>query len=192
MRIFDTATFRFTGRESAKVGGEPHDINRPLPCPRSLAGLDKREDSGLRFLPFHDLAAIWLRFPQAHEAHWDNQRPGDLMFGAWIRSDTGFDKHTGNYSGEPAESSRSELVLSVVICDEPKEGNWYNEYWTNIGYPEHGEVNSTDMPGYRCYANAIPLAQLADSASVDAALRTWCAHASAKLDTPIGLYPRHR
>ncbi|MDR2319420.1 MAG: hypothetical protein LBF06_23825 [Pseudomonas sp.] len=184
--------FELLGYIRDQLGAEDYYQEYVYPQPRSLAGLDKREDSGLRYLPFHDLAAIWLRFPQGQEVHWDNQRPGDLMFGAWIRSDTGFDKHSGKYSGEPAESSRSELVLSVVICDEPKEGNWYNEYWINIDYPEYGEVNSTDMPGYRCYANAIPLAQLADSASVDAALRTWCTHASAKLDTPIGLYPRHR
>lgn len=160
--------------------------------PKGLAGLDKRNDSGLRYLPFYDLAAIWLRFPGEQSEHWDNHLAGDLMFGAWVRSDTGFNKRDGSFRSEAVEDTRSELVLSVVVCEEDGTGiNWYHNVWVAIKYPVDGQVNATDKPGYRCFAKAIPLAELADKASIDAALRTWCADATAKLGTSIDFHPQH-
>ncbi|PRN03457.1 hypothetical protein A0O30_16635 [Pseudomonas sp. LLC-1] len=180
--------FELLGYIRDRLGAVDYHHEYVYPQPRSLAGLEKREDSGLRYLPFYDLSAIWLRYPHGQEAHWDNQVAGDLMFGAWIRSDTGFDKQAGTFVCDPAEQTRSELVLSVVICDKPSEGNWYHKYWLGIDYPEDGEVNSTDVPGYRCFSKPIPLAQLTDKAAVEAALGAWCADASDKLDTTISLH----
>lgn len=155
--------------------------------PQGLAGLEKRDNSGLRYLPFYDLTAIWLK-NQGQEAPWNNHRAGDLMFGAWVRSDTGFDKSSGKFDGQAAEQTDSALVLSVVVCDIPAKApcNLYSDIWCGIYYPKDGEVNGSDVRGYRCFAQSIPLELLSDQAAVDHAIATWCAQASDKLDKPIG------
>ena len=115
--------------------------------------------------------------------------PGDLMFGAWVRSDTGFNKYSGQFNGLPAEQNRSVLMLSVVVCEKPmtKPCNWYGKIWDYMGYPADDEVNDTDVPGYRCYAKAIDLEQLSDHDAMETAIAAWCACASQKLNTPIGV-----
>jgi hypothetical protein len=140
-----------------------------------LRGLENQADAGLRFLPFLDISAIWLRH-QNQENFSHKHLPGDLMFGAWVRSDTGFDKYQGVYTEKSAELSQSVLVLSVVICDEPNDlpGNWFNKVWNPLPYPKDGEVGeSKSVPGYRVYSNSIDLAELADQLSVDAAIEKW-------------------
>ncbi|QNL88671.1 hypothetical protein N0B28_16270 [Pseudomonas sp. SD17-1] len=49
--------------------------------PNDLGGLENQANAGLRFLPFLDISAIWLRH-QNQEEYWDKHLPGDLMFGA--------------------------------------------------------------------------------------------------------------
>jgi hypothetical protein len=146
-----------------------------------LRGLENQPDAGLRFLPFLDVSAIWLRH-QNQENFSHEHRAGDLMFGAWVRS---FDKYQGVYTEETAESSESVLVLSVVICDEPNDnpGNWFNKVWNPLPYPADGEVGSSEsVPGYRVYSNRIDLAELADQRSVDAAIEKWRRDAAIALD----------
>jgi len=152
-----------------------------------LRGLENQASAGLRFLPFLDISAIWLRH-QNQDEFWDNHLPGDLMFGAWVRSDTGFDKYQGIYTKETADVSKSILVLSVVICDKPndKPGNWYNKVWNPLPYPEDGEVGTTEsVPGYRVYSNSIDLAELADQLSVDAAIEKWRKDAATALSVSL-------
>ncbi|MNJ24981.1 hypothetical protein D3C77_194130 [compost metagenome] len=152
-----------------------------------LRGLENQANAGLRFLPFLDISAIWLRH-QNQEKFWDEHLPGDLMFGAWVRSDTGFDKYQGIYTEKTAEASRSVLVLSVVICDEPNDnpGNWFNKVWNSLPYPEDGEVgNSESVPGYRVFSNSIDLAELTDQLSVDAAIEKWRKDAATALSVSL-------
>lgn len=177
--------FELLGHIRERLGASAYYQQYAHPLPQTLDGLEKRNNSGLRYLPFNDLSAIWLK-NEGQEAPWDNHRPGDLMFGAWIRSDTGFDKHSGQFNAAP-EHTRSELVLSVVVCDTPAATrcNWYQHVWCGIDYPADGEVNSTDLPGYRCFAKAIPLANLVDQAAINDALGVWCAHASKQLNLPL-------
>lgn len=154
--------------------------------PNDLGGLENQANAGLRFLPFLDISAIWLRH-QNQEEYWDKHLPGDLMFGAWVRSDTGFDKYQGHYTTRTAEDSQSILVVSVVICDEPNKtlGNWYNKVWNQLPYPEDGQVGrSESVPGYRVYSNSIELAELADQHSVDAAIEKWRKDAAIALGVP--------
>lgn len=155
--------------------------------PGDLRGLENQTNAGLRFLPFMDISAIWLRHQNQVE-FWDKHLPGDLMFGAWVRSDTGFDKYQGIYKGETAEASKSLIVLSVVICDTPNDnpGNWYNKVWNPLPYPEDGEVGVSEaVPGYRVYAKSIDLAGLADQVSVDAAIDQWRKDAATALKVPL-------
>ncbi|QXI38904.1 hypothetical protein [Pseudomonas xantholysinigenes] len=158
--------------------------------PQRVAGLENLKSSGLRYLPFHDISVLWLRTPQNQPEPWHNHRQGDLMFGAWVRSDTGYDKFTGQFSGAPAEATQTILVLSVVICDVPeKDGNWHRDVWSSISYPLDGAINDQDKPGYRCFAKAIPLEQLGDKLAIDSALQAWCLAASQTLDVPISTHP---
>lgn len=169
-----------------RLDAAPYHHSYANSLPQGLAGLEKRENSGLRYLPFYDLSAIWLKH-QNQEAPWNTHLAGDLMFGAWVRSDTGFDKHSGKFDGQPAEQTQSALVLSVVICDTPNTPpcNWYSNIWCQMTYPEDGEVNHEDVMGYRCYSQAISLEHLSDKTAVENAIDAWCAAASAKLDWPI-------
>lgn len=179
--------FELLGFIRERLGAEDYHHQYLYPLPQGLAGLDKRDNSGLRYLPFFDLSAIWLK-NKGQDAPWDNHMPGDLMFGAWVRSDTDFDKYSGQFNGLPAEQSSSVLVLSVVVCEKPmaKPCNWYGKIWNYVGYPENDEVNDSDVSGYRCYAKSIDLEQLSDRDSIETAIADWCARASQKLNTPIG------
>lgn len=178
--------FELLGYIRERLGAKAYYYEYVYPLPQGLDGLEKRDNSGRRYLPFYDLSAIWLK-NNGQKDPWDNHLPGDLMFGAWIRSDTGFDKYSGQFSSEPVEQTRSELVLSVVVCDTPaaEPRNWYGTVWHSIGYPKDGEVNAADLPGYRCFAKAIPLEQLADKVAIEAALDEWCMLASKQLDMHI-------
>lgn len=158
--------------------------------PQRVAGLENLKTSGLRYLPFHDMSVLWLRTPQNQPEPWHSHRKGDLMFGVWVRSDTGYDKYTGQFSDLAVEATTSKLVLSVVVCDTPAEGNWYRDAWLTIDYPEDGQVNDQSKPGYRCFAQAIGLEHLADKAAIDAALQAWCLAASQKLDVQITTHPQ--
>lgn len=180
--------FELLGFIRDRLGAVDYYQRYVYPLPQGLEGLEKRDNSGLRYLPFYDLSAMWLK-NKGQEAPWDNHKAGDLMFGAWVRSDTGFDKHSGQFSELPAEQTRSVLVLSVVICDTPmkKPCNWYGSVWCGIGYPEDGEVNDTDLPGYRCYSKAIELDQLSDRDAIETAIDNWRADACHKLGTPLVL-----
>ncbi|MGE8361680.1 hypothetical protein [Pseudomonas sp.] len=173
-----------------RLGARDYYQQYVYPQLQGIRGLENHPHSGMRGLPFYDLSAIWLKTGD-QEAPWNNQRPGDLMFGAWVRSDTGFDKHNVAFNDETAEKTESLLVLSVVICDTPLAApcNWYDKIWCGIDYPDDGEVNETDVPGYRCYAKSIPLEQLADRNAAEAAIAEWCSQASRKLNTPIILSP---
>lgn len=181
--------FELLGYIREQLGATAYHHQYVYPLPQGLDGLEKRDNSGRRYLPFYGLSAIWLK-NSGQEAHWDNHQPGDLMFGAWIRSDTGFDQHSGLFSPESVEQTSSELVLSVVVCDVPaaQPCNWYGTVWQGIDYPEDGEVNATDLPGYRCFAKAIALEQLADKAAVEAALEDWRTLASRRLDLPVSTF----
>lgn len=184
---FQQRMFELLGFIRERLGAEDYYHKYLYPLPQGLEGLDKRDNSGLRYLPFYDLSAIWLK-NQGQDTPWDNHMPGDLMFGAWVRSDTDFDKYSGQFNGLPAEQSRSVLVLSVVVCETPmaKPCNWYGKIWDYMGYPEDDEVNDTDVPGYRCYAKSIDLEQLSDRDAIETAIADGCARASQKLNTPIG------
>lgn len=152
-----------------------------------LRGLENQANAGLRFLPFLDISAIWLRH-QNQEDFSDKHLPGDLMFGAWVRSDTGFDKYQGIYKEETAEASKSILVLSVVICDVPNDnpGNWYIKVWNPLPYPEDGKVGTSEsVPGYRVYSKSINLAELADQLSVDSAIDKWRKEAATALNVSL-------
>lgn len=156
--------------------------------PRDMAGLESDDFSGWRYLPCFDLSVIWLK-NAGQESPKDNHRAGDQMFGVWIRSDTGFDKYNKKFSSEAVEQTRSELVLSVVVCDSPAAApyDWYSNVWCGIPYPADGAVGaSDDVPGYRCYVKAVPLALLADQSSVNASIDTWCMDASYALGVPVG------
>lgn len=156
--------------------------------PGDLHGLENTEDSGLRYLPFFDLSAIWLKHSD-QERYWDSQRPGDQMFGAWVRSDTGFDKYHGRFTSESPEHTDSELVLSVVVCDQPgpEPYNWYSKVWLGIPYSDNGTVGqSPNVPGYRVYTRSIKLAVLGDQASVDSAIEQWRIGASNALACTVG------
>ncbi|MGS0737950.1 hypothetical protein ACVBEG_15700 [Pseudomonas sp. GG8] len=134
-----------------------------------------------------DISAIWLR-RQNQEEFGDKHLPGDLMFGAWVRSDTGFDKYQGIYTEKTAEISKSVLVLSVVICDKLNDspGNWYNKVWNPLPYPEDGKVGTSEsVPGYRVYSNSIDLAELADQLSVDASIEKWRKDAATALNVSL-------
>ncbi|OEC34465.1 hypothetical protein SAMN05216600_11769 [Pseudomonas cuatrocienegasensis] len=173
------------------LGAEDYYQSHVHPLPQGIKGLGKQENSGMRYLPFYDLSAIWLKHKN-QDAPWDNHLPGDMMFGAWVRSDTGFDKHSGLFDNQPVEQTQSVLVLSVVVCDQPMATpcNWYGKIWNGMDYPQDGEVNATDVPGYRCYAQSIALEQLSDRSAIETALADWCARASHKLNTPIGQISR--
>lgn len=181
--------FELLGHIRERLGAAVYHHEYVYPLPQGLDRLEKRDNSGWRYLPFYDLSAIWLK-SNGQEAPWDNHLPGDLMFGAWIRSDTGFDKYSGQFSSEPVEQTHSELVLSVVVCDKPADQpcNWYYKIWHSVGYPEDGEVNAADLPGYRCFAKAIPLERLANKVAIAAALDEWCVLASQQLDVPIDTF----
>lgn len=170
-----------------KLEAVPYYQDYVFSRPGDLRGLENQASAGLRFLPFLDISAIWLRH-QNQEEFWDRHLPGDLMFGAWVRSDTGFDKFQEAYTKEAAEVSKSVLVLSVVICDQPNESpeNWYSKVWLPLPYPEDGEVCGSDaVPGYRIYCNSIDLAELADQFSVDAAIGKWRKDAAIALNVPL-------
>ncbi|WP_454254133.1 hypothetical protein [Pseudomonas sp. Marseille-Q8238] len=179
--------FELLGFIRDRLGARDYYQQYAHPYSQGLRGLEKYDNSGMRYLPFYDLSAIWLKTGE-QEAPWNNQIAGDLMFGAWVRSDTGFDKHLGTFNKSP-EDAQSSLLLSVVICDTPLPApcNWYDRIWCGIGYPEDGEVNDTDLPGYRCYAKAIVLDQLSDRTAIETAIDNWRAGASHKLGTPIAL-----
>lgn len=172
-----------------QLGAETYHHEYAYTVPRSLDGLEIHDNSGWRYLPFYDLSAIWLR-SAGQEAPWDNHRTNDLMYGAWVRSDTGFDIHSGTFNDTPIEQTRSELVLSVVVCDVPGPApyNWYFNVWQGMDYPEDGEVNSTDLPGYRCFSKTIPLEQLGDEAAIKAAVEEWRCLASQKLELPKEIF----
>ena len=158
-----------------KLDAVPYYQDYVFPRQGDLRGLENQANAGLRFLPFLDISAIWLRH-QNQDNFWDEHLPGDLMFGAWVRSDTGFDKYQGIYTEKSAEASQSVLVLCVVICDEPNDhpGNWFNKVWNPLPYPKDGEVGTSEsVPGYRVYSNSIDLAELADQLSVDSAIVKW-------------------
>lgn len=111
------------------------------------------------------------------------------MFGAWVRSDTGFDNYQGKFTDALPESTTSELVLSVVVCDQPgpEPYNWYGRAWLGIPYPENGTVGQTaDVPGYRVYAKSINLAELGDQAGVNTAIEQWRVEASDALGCTVG------
>lgn len=170
-----------------KLAAVPYYQDYAFTRPGDLRGLENQAGAGLRFLPFLDISAIWLRHQNQEEpAH--NHLPGDLMFGAWVRSDTGFDKYQGIYTEKTAEFSKSLLVLCVVICDVPNdiEGNWYNKVWNPLPYPKDGEVGTSEsLPGYRVYSNSIDLAELADQVSVDAAIEKWRKNAATALNVSL-------
>ncbi|WP_244529026.1 MULTISPECIES: hypothetical protein [Pseudomonas] len=156
--------------------------------PGDLSGLENVEASGLRYLPFLGLSALWLKH-SGQEHYWDSHRAGDQMFGAWVRSDTGFDNYQGKFTDALPESTTSELVLSVVVCDQPgpEPYNWYDRAWLGIPYPENGTVGQTaDVPGYRVYAKSINLAELGDQAGVNTAIEQWRVEASDALGCTVG------
>lgn len=172
-----------------KLGAKPYYQDYVFPRPDALNGLENQAYAGLRFLPFLDLSAIWLRH-KGQEEYWNMHRAGDQMFGAWVRSDTGFNKYQHCYTDETAETCRSLLVLSVVICDQPSDQscNWYSKVWNLLPYPKDGEVGSNAaVPGYRVYSNSIDLAELGDQAAVDAAIDHWRKAASIALGHTIGV-----
>lgn len=183
--------FELLGYIREQLGASAYHHEYVHSLPQRLDGLEKRDNSGRRYLPFYDLSAIWLKNSGQGEP-WDNHLAGDLMFGAWIRSDTGFDQYSGQFSPEPVEQTRSELVLSVVVCDRPgaKPCNWFGNVWQGIDYPEDGEVNATDLPGYRCFSKAIALDQLADKAAIEAALDGWRTLASRRLGLSVDAFQR--
>lgn len=157
-----------------------------LSRPGDLRGMENQANAGLRFLPFLDISAIWLRHKN-QEQYWDSHLPGDLMFGAWVRSDTGFDKYQGCYTAETVEQCSSILVLSVVICDEPNEipGNWFNKVWNPLPYPEDGQVGSSEaVPGYRVYSKNIEMSTLSDQEAVDVTIEKWRRDAAIALGVP--------
>lgn len=169
-----------------RLGADDYYHRYAQTLPQGLQGLEQQEHSGMRFLPFYDLSAIWLK-NKGREEPWNDHLPGDLMYGAWVRTDTGFDKFSGAFDSLPVEQTSSVLVLSVVVCDQPlaKPCNWYGSIWRNMDYPEDGGVNGTDVPGYRCFAKAIPLDQLGSKADIETALESWRAAASRALDFPV-------
>jgi hypothetical protein len=170
-----------------KLDAIPYYQDYAFPRQGDLRGLENQANAGLRFLPFLDITAIWLRH-QNQENFWDNHMPGDLMFGAWVQSDTGFDKYQGMYTEESVEVSKSVLVLSVVICDQQNDtpGNWYIKVWNPLPYPEDGKVGASEtVPGYRVYAKRINFAELADQASVDSAIEKWRKDAATALSVPL-------
>lgn len=181
--------FELLGYIREQLGATAYHHEYVYPLPQGLDGLEKRDNSGWRYLPFYGLSAIWLK-NKGQDAPWDNHRPGDCMFGAWVRSDTGFDKHSGQLSSEPVEQTRSVLVLSVVVCDlpAPRPFNWYGKVWRGIDYPADGGVNATDLPGYRCFSKAIALDQLTQKPAIDAALDEWRTLASRALDLPANTF----
>lgn len=181
--------FELLGIVREQLGATHYHHEYLYSLPQGLGGLENQCHSGLRYLPFYDLSAIWLK-NQGQDTPWDDHRPGDLMFGAWIRSDTGYDKYSGEFSDEPVEKTRSELVLSVVVCDEPaaKPCNWYGNVWAAMDYPENGEVNDWDLPGYRCFADAIVLTRLTDKAAITAAIAEWRALATRKLALSVDAF----
>ncbi|MCL8300166.1 hypothetical protein N5I28_08075 [Pseudomonas mosselii] len=183
--------FELLGYIRDRLGAKDYHQAYVHSLPQSVAGLENRTASGLRYLPFYDLSVIWLRCPQNQADKPHTHLKGDLMFGAWVRSDTGYNKYTGQFSDTPVVATESELLISVVICDVPAPGNWYWNVWSAISYPADGEVNDQDKPGYRCFAKAVPLAQLADKVAIDSALHRWCLEASQKLDAEITLHPVH-
>jgi hypothetical protein len=145
--------------------------------------MQNRDDSDLRYLPFYDLSAIWLK-SQGGNVHGAEHLEGDQLFGSWIRSDTGLDKYSAQFDGSEPEGTRSLLVLSVVVCDVPAPlpFDWFDNVWCAIRYPSEGEVNTSDASGYRCYVMSIPLEPLSDRSAVDAAIENWCARAVPALD----------
>ncbi|WP_022964709.1 hypothetical protein [Halopseudomonas pelagia] len=170
-----------------QLGADAYHHQYAYPLPKSLDGLEVRDNSGWRYLPFYDLSAIWLRPAGQQKAPWDHHQAGDLMYGAWVRSDTGFDIYSGQFNSMPVEQARSELVLSVVVCDEPAAApyNWYAKVWQGMDYPEDGEINSTDLPGYRCFSKTIPLERLEDESAIKAVLEEWRCLAGQKLSLPV-------
>lgn len=176
--------FELLGHIRERLGANSYSQQHAYPLLQKLNGLEHRNNSGMRYLPFFDLSAIWLKNGGQEEPE-INHQPGDLMFGAWIRSDTGFDADSGKFTTEP-ELARSELVLSVVVCDKPEDNprNWYPQIWCDIGYPADGKVNE-DVVGYRCFSKAIPLARLVDRAAINDALTEWCSIASERLGLTI-------
>lgn len=170
-----------------KLNAVPYYQDYAFPRQGDLGGLENQASAGLRFLPFLDISAIWLRHQDQDDFAYKHL-PGDLMFGAWVRSDTGFDKYQGIYKEEAAETSSSALVLSVVICDMPNDnpGNWYIKVWNPLPYPEDGKVGaSPSVPGYRVYSKSINLAKLADQLSVDSAIEQWRKEAATALNVPL-------
>lgn len=180
--------FELLGYMRERLGATAYFQDYVFGRPGNVSGLENDEFAGWRYLPCFDLSVIWLKHGN-QEAPWDTHRAGDQMFGAWIRSDTGFDKYSGRFVDEPIDEARSELVLSVVMCDTPAPApcNWYNRVWCGIPYPPDGTVGHSDaVPGYRCYAKAIALEALADQVAVDRAIDDWCDAASEALGVPVG------
>lgn len=168
-----------------KLGASHYYQEFNLPRPMDLRGMENQPAAGLRFLPFFDLTTIWLRL-QVQGAH----NSGDLMFGAWIRSDTGYDKYEGKFDGRTAEACQSLLVLSAVVCDQPKDEpfNWYQDVWCPLPYPSLGNAGKhDDVPGYRVYADSIDLASLGDQQAVNTTVDSWIQAASSALNTIIGV-----
>ena len=171
-----------------RLGANAYYQEHVFKRPGDAAGLESDEFSGWRYLPCYDLSLLWLKHA-GQDAPWDNHRKGDQMFGAWIRSDTGFDKYSKTFSQESVEKTHSELVLSVVVCDTPAKApyNWYSKVWCGIPYPADGTVGTaSEVPGYRCYVKAIPLAALADQSSVNDMIDSWLSAASKALGLQIG------
>lgn len=183
--------FELMGLIRERLGASDYYHSYAQSLPQALAGMDKRDKSGLRFLPLFDASFIWLKH-QGQPEPWAKPLPGDVMFGAWVRSDTGFDKHTSCFGDLPAEETSSEVVLSAVVCRDAPAGkfNWYDHAWCGIDYPEDGHVNDTDLPGFACYTKAAPLAAFADAASIEHTLGAWCAEAGTKLGIPLALASR--
>lgn len=156
--------------------------------PRSIDGLENRDSSGMRYLPFFDMATLWLR-SEGQKGEWDRHRKNDQLFGVWVRSDTGFDYASGQFTIPDPASSESVLVLSVVVCDAPqrKACNWYHDVWCAMPYPPCGEVRANEeVPGYRIFSDTIDLAKLSSQQEVDAAIERWRLAASEALKVQIG------
>src|SRR5690606_34486598 len=53
--------FELLGHIRERVGASAYYHQYAYPLPQGLDGLEKRNNSGLRYLPFNDLSAIWLK-----------------------------------------------------------------------------------------------------------------------------------
>lgn len=166
----------------------PYHQEYILPRPGALGALENDANSGMRYLPMFDLSAFWLRHKGQAE-FWDKHRAGDLLFAVWIQSDDGYHSDTFSYR-RPVEESRSKLIISAVLCDQPSpvELNWFHGVWHSL--PRYSSlmeqvVSSEAAPGYRAWTAAIDLADLGSQEAVDTALDAWRSKASAALGHPV-------